>query len=157
MKKLVSLFLIISASVFAQEPKVIKATMQTINHGASPTSSTTYSVLISAAKKCKWSIDSLVSISSGQNVKFNIVEVNEPEATSPDYKKVSAENLKKGNYQVTFSKIKQRGGGRPGSPQNMKADTTIIEGGVLVFYTMKKKHRQLKIESFLMPHKRTIS
>lgn len=150
MHKLVLLFLIISSAVFAQDPKIVKATMQTVNHGASPTSSTTYSILINKVKKCKWSIDSLISISSGQNLKYNIVQVDDINASSPDYKKASPENLKKGNYQITFGKTKQREGGRPGSPQNLKVDTTNIEGGVMIHYTLKNKHRVLKIDQFEM-------
>jgi hypothetical protein len=150
MKKLVFLFLIISSTIFAQDVKIVKATMQTVNHGASPTSSTTYSVILSKAKKGKWSIDSIVSSSSGQTVKFNIVEFNDQEAASPDHKKASPGNLKKGNYQISFGKVKQRGGGRPGSPQNTKVDTTNIEGGVIIYYCVKKKKKQIRIDEFEM-------
>lgn len=150
MKKLVFLFLIISARLIAQDPKIEKYTVQTINHGASPTSSTTYHIFIAKTKKSNWSIDSLVSISSGQNVKFNIVEVKDADAVSPDYNKVSPGSLKKGRYQITFGTTKQRGSGRPGTPQNLKADTTIIEGGVVIHYSIKKKHKQIKVVDFEM-------
>jgi hypothetical protein len=148
MKKLIFLFLIISSTAFAQDPKIEKATIQTVHQGASPVSSTTYTILISKVKKCNWSIDSLVSISSGQNVKFNIARVNDPLAASPEYYKAAPESLKKGNYQITFGTRKQHEGGRRGAPQNLKADTTNIEGGVIVYYTIKKKNKQIKIDNF---------
>jgi hypothetical protein len=150
MKKLVLLFLIISSYVFAQDPKVVKATMQTINHGASPTSSTTYLIFVAKSKKCTWSIDSLISISSGNPIKFNIVEVGNPDAISSDYHKAAPEKLKNGNYRISFGITKQRGSGRPGTPQNLKADTTNIEGGVIIYYSIKKKHKQLKVDAFEM-------
>jgi hypothetical protein len=149
MKKLLFLFFIISTAVSAQELKLKKATRQTVNHGASPTSSTTYSILVSNCKKGKWKLDSLISISSNQVIKFNMVKVDDTNAVSPNYKKLDSFNdLGKGNYQLTFGITKQRGSGRPGAPQNTKVDTTNIEGGVIVYYTVKKKQKQLKIDSF---------
>lgn len=149
MNKLVFLFFIISSTVAAQDLVLKKATMQTINHGASPTSSTNYSILLCQCKKGKWSLDSVVSISSGQAIKFNMVKVDDPDAASPDYKKLqSFSNLTTGNFQLTFGKTKQRGSGRPGAPQNTKVDTTNIEGGVIIYYSAKRKHKQLKIDSF---------
>lgn len=149
MKKLVFLFLIISSTVAAQGLTVKKATMQTVNQGASPTSSTTYSISLYQCKKVKWNLDSVISISSGQPVKFNMVKVDDPAALSPDYKKLaSLSGLTSGNYLLTFRKTKQRGNGRPGAPQNTKVDTTNIEGGVIIYYSVKKKHKQLKIDSF---------
>jgi hypothetical protein len=150
MKNFVLLFLIISSTVFAQDIVIKKATMQTINHGASPTSSTTYSILITKAKKGKWCIDSLISTSSGQTVEFTIVEVPDSNSASPDYKKAVPQDLKKGTYQIKFGKTKQRGGGRPGSPQNQKVDTTNIEGGVVIYYSVKKKHKNIKVDVFEM-------
>jgi hypothetical protein len=149
MQKLIFLFLIISSTVAAQDITLKKATMQTVNHGASPTSSTTYNILLCQCKKVRWSIDSVISISSLQAVKFNMVKVDNPDASSPDYKKLdSFKNPGTGNFQISFGKTKQRGSGRPGSPQNTKADTTNIEGGVIIYYTVKKKHKQLRIEEF---------
>jgi hypothetical protein len=151
MNKLVLLFLIISSTGFAQDIKVEKATMQTVNHGASPTSSTTYTILISKAKKCKWQIDSVMSTASGQNVEFTITEIAEPEVLSPGLKKVSPKDLKNGNYMITFGVTKKRGsGGRPGSPQNTRVDTTNIEGGVIIYYSIKKKYNSIKVDTFEM-------
>jgi hypothetical protein len=148
MMRLVLIFLIFSSTCFAQDLKINKATVQTLNHGASPTSSITYTIFFTKVKKGKWSIDSLISSSSGQNIKFNIAEVDHPDAVSPDCKKVAPKDLKKGNYQITFGKVKKRGVGRPGSPQDQKADTTNIEGAVLICYTIKKKHLQIRIDNF---------
>jgi len=150
MKRLILIFLIFSSTCFAQDIKIKKATMQTVNHGASPTSSTTYAILIAKYKKGKWSIDSLISASSGQRIQFNIVEVGDPDSVSTDYKKAFSQDLKKGNYRIKFGKIKQRGSGRPGSPQNQKADTANIEGAVIIYYTIKKKHKQVKVDTFEM-------
>jgi hypothetical protein len=149
MKNVLFLFLIISSTVTAQDLTLKKATMQTVNHGASPTSSTTYNVLLCNCKKGKWSIDSVISTSSQQPVRFNLVKVIDPDATSPVHQKLASfSGLGTGNYQLTFGRTKQHGSGRPGSPQNTKVDTTNIEGGVIIYYTMKKKRKQLKIDSF---------
>lgn len=149
MKKLFFLFLIISSTAAAQELTLKKATMQTVNQGASPTSSTTYNVFLCQCKKGKWAVDSVISISSGQPVKFNMVKVDNPDAASPDYKKLdSYSGLATGNYLISFGKTKQRGSGRPGSPQNTKVDTTNIEGGVVIYYSAGKKKKQLKVIEF---------
>jgi hypothetical protein len=146
MKKFLFLFLIISATTFAQELTLQKAMMQTVNHGASPTSTTTYSVLVCNCKKAKWSLDSVVSISSGQILTFDMSKVEKKDTVN---KKLSSfKNLGTGDYRITFSKTKQRSGGRPGAPQNTMVDTTNIEGGVMIHYTVKSKHKKMKIDSF---------
>lgn len=124
--------------------------MQTVNHGASPTSTTTYSTFLQKNKKFKWSVDSVVSISSGERVVFNIVKVDNPESNSPKYEQVKSYNkCDMGLYQLTFSVTKNKGsGGRPGSPQNQKVDTTNIEGGVIVYYTSKGKTQKLNVVEF---------
>lgn len=149
MKHLFFLFFIVSSAVFGQDLKLSKATMQTVNHGASPTSTTTYTILLQKSKKCLWSIDSVVSTSSNQSIKYNLVKVDNTNATSPDYKKVEGfSKADRGTYQITFGITKQRGSGRPGAPQNQKADTTTIEGGVTIYYSIKKKRKQLKVVEF---------
>lgn len=149
MKKLVFIFLLFCAVSSAQTLTVSKAVMQTVNHGASPTSSTTYTITLNKTKRVKWHIDSLISIAAGEPVKYNIVKVDDPGAASPKYEKVnyfSSSDL--GIYQITFGVNKQRGTGRPGAPQNTKVDTTNIEGGVYLYYTLKKKHKRFKIVDF---------
>lgn len=131
----------------AQELKLTKATLQTVNHGASPTSTTTYLVQFQKKKKSVWSIDSVISISSAQQVKYTLVKIGEKGADYTALDKFSKSD--KGFYQIRFAVTKQRGsGGRPGAPQNQKADTTVIEGGVIVYYSIKGKSKQLKVTDF---------
>jgi len=142
--------LLFSTLSFSQELKLLKATSQKVNHGASPTSTITYTITLEKNKKFKWKIDSVVSISSPQQVKYNIVKVDNPDAVSPKYEQVkSYDKCDKGKYQITFSITKQNsGGGRPGSPQHQMADTTNIEGGVFVYYSVNGKTKKIKVESF---------
>jgi hypothetical protein len=149
MKRLFFLFSIISSTVLAQDLTLNKATRQTLNHGASPTSRTTYKILICNCKKGKWNIDSVISTSSGQAVLFNVFRVEAPASASPKYLKLeSANDLETGHYQITFDVTKKHGGGRPGAPQNQKADTTNIDGGVEIFYSSKKKKKKMKVDTF---------
>lgn len=149
MKKFIFIFCIISFSALAQELKFISATRQTINYGASPSSITNYSVLIEKNKNFIWSIDSICGIQSGNPVKYNIVKVDDPTVLSPNYQKVTVFlKADKGKYQITFGISKQRGSARQGSPQNTKVDTTNIEGGIFIYYTAKKKKKQLKVIEF---------
>jgi hypothetical protein len=149
-KFLIFIALFITSVSFSQELKLQKATSQKINHGASPTSTTTYTVTILKNKKFNWQIDSVVSISSAQQVKYNIVKVDNPDAVSPKYEQVKKYNkCDKGNYQITFSITKSHGGSsRPGAPQNQMADTTNIEGGVIIYYRVNGKTKKIKVESF---------
>jgi hypothetical protein len=149
MKNILWVFVMLSATLQAQELKLEKATMQTIHQGASPVSVTTYTVTLLKNKKFCWSIDSVCGIQSGQKVDYKIVKVDDPTVLSPDYKRV--EQFKKsdrGRYQISFSKRKVGQGGRPNAPQNLKPDTTNIEGGVVIHYTSKKRHRKLLVENF---------
>lgn len=144
------LFSLFAILIYSQELKFVKATMQTVNHGASPTSTTTYFMLLEKNKKFKWSVDSVVSIATGEKINYNIVKVDNPESTSPKYEQVKSFNkCDLGKYQLTFSITKNKGsGGRPGSPQNQKADTTNIEGGIIIYYTSKGKTQKIKIVEF---------
>ncbi len=76
MRKLLFLFLIPSASIFAQNLKLMKATMQTINHGASPTSTTNFMVQLKKGKSFVWSVDSVKSALSN-TINYNIVKVDD--------------------------------------------------------------------------------
>ena len=84
MNKLVFLLLICSSAT-AQELKFSKATMQTINSGASPSSTTNYSIFFEKNKTFKWSVDSVCSISTGQSINYHISSVQDPTAVSPRY------------------------------------------------------------------------
>lgn len=151
MKKLLFIFCILSASTYAQDLKLISASRQTINYGASPSSNTNYKVVFEKNKKFIWSIDSICGIQSGNLVKYHIVKISEPTVLSPDYRSVEVfRKADQGKYQIRFSVLKQRGSGRPGSPPMTKADTTNIEGGIIIYYSAKKKHKQLKVIEFEM-------
>ena len=89
---LIILFSFFSFAAFSQELKFVKATMQTVNHGASPTSTTTYSVFVKKNKKFKWSVDSVLSVSNGEKVNYNIVKVDNPESPSPKYEQIKSYN-----------------------------------------------------------------
>jgi len=146
MKQLLILLLISNIS-FAQELKLMKATKQMVNHGASPSSSINYTVLLKKDKNFKWSIDS-VHTPLGKSLKFNVVKVDNIDATSPNYTKVSYNKKDKGTYQITFGTLKKRGSGRPNSPPNIQVDTEDFSSDVTIFYTVKGKVKKLKIDSF---------
>ncbi len=148
MRKLLFLFLIPSASIFAQNLKLMKATMQTINHGASPTSTTNFMVQLKKGKSFVWSVDSVKSALSN-TINYNIVKVDDPAATSPKYQQIKSFSKKdKGIYQITFGSTKQNGSGRPGSPQSQRVDTEIYSNGIIIYYTVNKKKKEMKIDSF---------
>ena len=150
MRKLFFLFFVLPFVVHAQELTLSRATMQTINSGASPSSVTNYRVIVKKAKKFNWSVDSVCSVLTGESVKYNFVSVDDPDAVSPKYTAVKVfSKTDKGAYLITFGVTKRRdGGGRPGSPQNTKVDTTNIEGGVIIYYHAKGKKKQLKVIEF---------
>lgn len=152
MKRILFLFLIFSFPAIGQELCMLKATMQTTNYGASPGSVTNYTILLEKKKKFAWGIDSICGIQSGQRVKYNLVKVNDANVLSPNYTKVEKfSKSDKGKYQITFGIHKERGGGgRPGSPPQIKADTTNIEGGVYIYYHVKKKKKKLTVDVFEM-------
>jgi hypothetical protein len=146
MKNLFILLLISNLS-FAQELKLIKATKQMVNHGASPSSSINYTVLLKKDKSFKWSIDS-VHTPLGKSLKFNVVKVENMDAASPNYTKTNYTKKEKGTYQLTFGTLKKRGSGRPNSPPNIQVDTENFSSDVIIFYTVKGKVKQLKIDTF---------
>lgn len=153
MYRILFLFLIFSFPVTGQELCLLNATRQTTNYGASPGSVTNYSILIEKKKKFIWGIDSICGIQSGQRVKYNLVKVNTANVLSPNYTKVTKfSKADKGKYQITFGIHKERGGGtgRPGAPPQVKADTTNIEGGVYIYYHVKKKKKVMKVDVFEM-------
>ena len=149
MKRFILLFLLSSLYSQAQNLTLVKATKQVLNHGASPASSTNYKILLCNCSKAKWSIDSVISISSGQRIKFKLFKIEGVNETVQLPINVDAPfNPGTGNFRLTFESIKYREGGRPGSPQPTETDTTAIEGGVIIYYSIKKKQRTMKIDSF---------
>lgn len=150
MRKLIFFLFCFPLFLSAQELHLLKATMQTVNMGAAPGSVTTYYILLEKKSKFRWEIDSVCSIQTGLPVKYNLVKVDDPDAVSPQYTQVKKfVKADRGKYLITFGINKNRGNGRPGAPpQNMKADTTMIEGGVNVYYRSKGKKKQLRIDQF---------
>jgi len=150
MKRIILLFLLISSFSFAQDLKLVKATKQTINSGASPTSTTNYMIEVKKSKKCKVSIDSVVNVYTQKSNSFNVVKVDDPTVLSPNYEKVDASKLAdKGLFQITFSSMKSRGSGRPGTPpMNLMVPVADYTQGAIIYYHVGKKKKQLLIESF---------
>lgn len=150
MKRIILLFLLISAFSFGQDLKLVKATKQTINSGASPTSTTNYMIEVKKSKKCKVSIDSVVNVYTQKSNSFNVVKVDDPTVLSPNYEKVDASKLTdKGLFQITFSSMKSRGSGRPGTPpMNLMVPVAEFTQGAIIYYHVGKKKKQLQIESF---------
>jgi hypothetical protein len=149
MKQLLFIFLLMHTMLPAQELALVKATMQTINYGASPGSVTNYVIQLCKTKKFAWGIDSVCGILSGKPVKYNFLKIDDPDVLSPQYKPVKLFSKKdKGQYLIKFGIGKRRAGGRPGAPQNMMADTENVDGGVIIYYRAGKKHKQLKVEVF---------
>ncbi len=70
------------------------------------------------------------------------------DAASPNYTKTNYTKKEKGTYQLTFGTLKKRGSGRPNSPPNIQVDTENFSSDVIIFYTVKGKVKQLKIDTF---------
>lgn len=143
--------LLFPLAVSAQDLQLVKASRQTVNLGAAPGSVTTYSILLEKKQKFRWQIDSVCSVLQSEKIKYNLVKVDDPDLSSPNYTQVKCFSKNdRGKYLITFGITKNRGSGRPGSPQQMKADTTNIEGGVIIYYSAGKKKKQLKVTEFEM-------
>ncbi|MBL7884519.1 MAG: hypothetical protein JNL69_10655 [Bacteroidia bacterium] len=126
-----------------------KASMQTINHGASPTSTTNYSILIKKNKSFLWSIDSIVSV-NGNKISFNISKVENINSASPKYTPITSYSKNDvGTYHLTFASTKRRGEGRNGAAQHLTVETEDYSGGVIIHYKVKGKLKKMKIESFV--------
>lgn len=150
MRRLLLIFLMIPLMVFSQNFELKKSTEQTINHGAAPISTTNYLILLKKSKSFKWSVDSIYSIADNKKVNYNIVTVNDPSLTSPDYKPLNSFEKKfKGFIQITFAKTLSRGaGGRPNAPQVNSEEQNDFSKGIIIYYTIKKKKKEMKIELF---------
>lgn len=141
-------FILVATHLNAQDLKLTKATKQQINHDAAPGSTINYTVILKKDKNFKWSIDS-VHTPLGRSLKFNVVKVDDVNAISPNYQAIKCYCKKdKGNYQITFSTNKKRGSGRPNSPPNNTVEVEDFSSGAIIFYTVKGKVKQLKIEAF---------
>lgn len=149
MKQLIFLMLVTPVFLAGQELKLLKATKQTVNAGASPTSITNYTVEIKKEKAGKWSIDSVVNVYTQKSVEFRVMKTSDPLVIFPNDEPVKFYQKKdKGTYRIMFASMKNRGSGRPGSPQNLMVPVADFTQGAIIFYTMGKKKKQLLVESF---------
>jgi hypothetical protein len=149
MKHILSFLLLLSCCASAQELRFVRATKQTINSGASPTSTTNYTVELKKTKTGKWCVDSVVNVYTQKPIDYDIAWVDDPSKVSPDFKPVKAFSKKdKGTYQITFASRKNRGSGRPGTPMNLMVPVADFTQGAIIYYRIGKKRCQMKIESF---------
>lgn len=140
MKKLVFLFLIISSAGIAQELKLKAAKMLTVRVAETSLTSSRCFIDFSKDKKFKWSIDSLVSVATGKKISYGLLHVDDPEAVSPDYKAVKSFTKKDlGNYRISFT------------PERSANSALNTDKGVIMYYTAKRKAKQLKIGYFEKP------
>ncbi|HEY0030604.1 MAG TPA: hypothetical protein VGC65_07590 [Bacteroidia bacterium] len=149
MKGAIIFLLLAYTSAVAQDLQLVKATKQTINHGASPTSTTNYKVTIKKEKGCNWAIDSVINVYTQKSNEFNVFKVVDPTVLSSQYQSVKSFKKKdKGLFQITFASMKNRGSGRPGTPQDLMVPVADFTQGAIIYYTMGKKKKQLLVESF---------
>ncbi|MBA3971062.1 MAG: hypothetical protein H0X46_02775 [Bacteroidetes bacterium] len=144
MKHILVLLFLIPSFLFAQDLKLIKATKQTINSGASPTSTTNYRVEVKRSKSCNWSVDSVVNVYTSKSNLFNITKVGNSTTLQMDPVLIK----QKGIFQITFSSVKNRGSGRPGTPMNLMVPVADFTQGAIIYYRVGKKKKQLTVESF---------
>src|SRR6218665_1009095 len=134
MKKLVFLLLIISLAAPAQELTLKAAKMLTVRLAETSLVSSRCFIDLGKDKKFKWSIDSLVSLSTGKKISYGILHVADLQAVSPDDKAVKAfAKNDTGNYRINFT------------PERSAKGELNIDKGVVLYYRAKRKTKQLKI------------
>jgi len=149
MKNILLCLFFISTISFSQELKLIKATKQTTNAGASPTSTINYTIQVNKSKKCKVSIDSVVNVYTQKSSPFNVYKTGKATVLSPA-QKIDATNMKeKGSYDINFYSTKTRGSGRPGAPpMELVVPIADFTQGAVVYYRVGKKSKKITVESF---------
>lgn len=151
MRSIILLLLCVSSFAFAQDLKLIKATKQTINSGAAPTSTTNYTVQVKKSKKCVLTIDSVVNVYTQRSGKFTVFKVGNSTVLSPNnQKQIDASSIKeKGVFNINFSSMKNRGSGRPGAPpMELMVPIADFTQGAIIYYRVGKKKKQLLVEAF---------
>jgi len=149
MNRIIVFLLMICSSSLAQELKITKATKQTLNAGASPISTTNYTVQFRKETTFKWSVDSVVNMNTQKAVSYNIVKIDDPNLASPNFYFVKRFSKKdKGVYQIFFTSSKYRGSGRPNSPTGTMVELPDFPKGAMIYYRAGKKKKQLLIEIF---------
>jgi hypothetical protein len=149
MNRILVFLLIVCSSAFGQDLKIIKSTKQTINGGASPTSTTNYVVQFKKESSFKWSVDSVVNANTQKSIQYTILKVDNPDLSSPNFQSVKCFSKKdKGLYQINFASSKNRGGGRPNSPTGVMVELPDFPKGAIIYYRVGKKRKQLIVETF---------
>ena len=151
MRSIILLLFFVSSYAGAQDLKLIKATKQMINSGASPTSTTNYTIQVKKSKKCSLTIDSVVNVYTQKSGKFTVFKEGNPSVLSPaSQQQIDASNIKeKGIFNINFSSSKNRGSGRPGAPpMELMVPIADYTQGAIVYYRVGKKKKKLTIESF---------
>lgn len=151
MRFVILLLFCVSSLVVAQDLKLVKATKQMINSGASPMSTTNYTIQVKKSKKCVVTIDSVVNVYTQKSGKFNVFKVGNSTVLSPtSQQQIDASNIKeKGIYNINFSSMKSRGSGRPGTPpMNLMVPIADFTQGAIIYYRVGKKKKQLLVEAF---------
>lgn len=151
MRCIILFLLFVSSFGVAQDLKLIKSTKQTINSGASPTSTTNYTIQVKKSKKCLLTIDSVVNVYTQKSGKFTVFRESNPTVLSPtNQKQIDASNIKeKGVFNINFSSMKSRGSGRPGAPpMELMVPIADFTQGAIIYYRVGKKKKKLIVESF---------
>lgn len=149
MNRIIISLSIICYSAFGQDLKIIKSTKQTINGGASPTSTTNYTIQFKKESAYKWSVDSIVNANTLKSVQYTIVKVDNPDLVSPNFQPVKCFSKKdKGLYQINFASSKNRGGGRPNSPTGIMVELPPFPNGAIIYYRVGKKKKKLVVDIF---------
>ena len=149
MRKIILLFLLISSATFAQDLKLIKATKQTTNAGASPTATINYTIQVKKSKRCKVTIDSVVNVYTQKTSPFNVYKTGKATVLSPA-KQIDVANIReKGSYDINFYSTKNKGGGRPGAPpMELMVPIADFTQGAIVYYRAGNKNKKITVESF---------
>lgn len=150
MRKIFLLFLLISSATFAQDLKLIKATKQTTNAGASPTSTINYSIYIKKSKQRKLSIDSVVNVYTQKTTTFEFYIVANSKGNLDRQIQYNSTNIiDKGVFRLNFYSMKSRGNGRPGAPpMELMVPIADFTQGAIIYYRVGKKSKKITVESF---------
>lgn len=150
MSRIFLLLFLISSATFAQDLKLIKATKQTTNAGASPTSTINYTIQVKKTKKCKLLIDSVVNVYTEKANPFNVYTiVNSHSILVNPIQSKSVTINGKGAFSINFHSMKSRGNGRPGAPpMELMVPIADYTQGAIIYYRVGKKKKKLTIDSF---------
>lgn len=150
MRSIILLLLFVYSSLAAQDMKIVKTTKQTINSGASPTSTTNYSIYIKRSKQCKVMIDSVVNVYTQKTTTFEFYMVADAQGNLNTIKRYDSRAIvDKGIFRLDFYSMKKRGSGRPGAPPTeLMVPIADFTQGAIVYYRVGKKKKQLLVEVF---------